>query len=72
MNQVFDGIRLVSDIVILYMVQMLLHPWLYLVAQMLYANLIAQMLLSIVSGTDVVMPILAAQMLYAILLPRCY
>ena len=54
------------------MVQMLLHPWLYLVAQMLYANLIAQMLLSIVSGTDVVMPILVAQMLYAILLPRCY
>ena len=48
MNQVFDGIRLVSYVVIfLYMVQMLLHPWLNLAAQMLYAILIAQMLLSI-------------------------
>ena len=43
-----------------------------MVAQMLYADLIAQMLLSILEGTDVIMPILVAQMLYAILLPRCY
>ena len=81
------------------MVQMLLHPWLYLVVQMLYANLncpdviehyvrhrcyhayfgctdvicnlIAQMLLSIVSGTDVLMPvsynILLAQMLMCLI-----
>ena len=47
----------------LYMVQMLLHrELLFLVAQMLYANLIVQMLLSIVKGTDVIMPILVAQM----------
>ena len=69
----FDGIRLVSDVILCYIwCKCYCTNWyIMLFAQMLCALLMAQMLLCIVYGTDVIMPIscniLLARMLLCII-----